>query len=76
MFAGPFQNYGRLLIVDHGDEYMTVLAGMEQINASVGQELLGGEPVGAMGNVYKDLYLEVRHQGMPEDPEPWFKRKG
>lgn len=76
LFAGPFQNYGRLLIVDHGDEYMTVLAGMEQINASVGQELLGGEPVGAMGNVYKDLYLEVRHQGMPEDPEPWFKRKG
>ena len=74
LFAGPFQNYGRLLIVDHGDEYLTVLAGMDSINASVGQELLAGEPVGAMGNTYTDLYLEVRSQGTPEDPEEWFKR--
>ena len=73
LFAGPFQNYGRLLIVDHGDEYLTVLAGMEYINASVGQELLAGEPVGAMGNSYTDLYLEIRHQGMPEDPEEWLR---
>ena len=76
LFAGPFQNYGRLLIVDHGDEYLTVLAGMDSINASVGQELLAGEPVGAMGNTYTDLYLEVRSGGTPEDPEEWFKRKG
>ena len=76
LFAGPFQNYGRLLIVDHGDEYLTVLAGMEYINASVGQELLAGEPVGAMGQSYTDLYLELRSGGTPEDPEEWFKRKG
>ncbi|MGN0919356.1 MAG: murein hydrolase activator EnvC family protein [Alphaproteobacteria bacterium] len=75
LFAGPFQNYGRLLIVDHGDEYLTVLAGMDAINACVGQELLAGEPVGTMGNVYIDLYLEVRSQGTPEDPEEWFKRR-
>lgn len=74
LFAGPFQNYGRLLIVDHGDEYLTVLAGMDTINASVGQELLAGEPVGTMGNVYTDLYLEIRSAGIPEDPEEWFKR--
>ena len=76
LFAGPFQNYGQLLIVDHGDEYLTVLAGMESINASVGQELLAGEPVGAMSNSYTDLYLEIRFQGTPENPEEWFKRKG
>ena len=76
LFAGPFQNYGRLLIVDHGDEYLTVLAGMDSINASVGQELLAGEPVGAMSDSYTELYLEIRHQGIPENPEPWFKQKG
>ena len=76
LFAGPFQNYGRLLIVDHGDEYLTVMAGMDDINASVGQELLAGEPVGAMGTSYTDLYLELRAGGTPEDPEEWFKRKG
>ena len=73
LFAGPFQNYGRLLIVDHGDEYLTVLAGMDTINASVGQELLAGEPVGAMGQSYTDLYLEIRSGGVPENPEEWFK---
>ena len=76
LFAGPFQNYGQLLIVDHGDEYLTVLAGMGTINASVGQELLAGEPVGSMSLSYTDLYLEIRHKGIPEDPEPWFKQKG
>ena len=76
LFAGPFQNYGRLLIVDHGDEYLTVLAGMGTINASVGQELLAGEPVGSMNDYYTDLYLELRHKVIPENPEPWFKQKG
>ena len=76
LFAGPFQNYGRLLIVDHGDEYLTVLAGMGTINASVGQELLAGEPIGSMNNYYTDLYLELRHKGVPENPEEWFKQKG
>ena len=73
LFAGPFQNYGRLLIVDHGDEYLTVLAGMDTINAAVGQELLAGEPVGAMGVQNTDLYMEIRFQGIPENPEEWFK---
>ena len=76
LFAGPFQNYGQLLIVDHGDEYLTVLAGMDTINASVGQELLAGEPIGSMNSSYTDLYLEIRHKGIPENPENWFKRKG
>lgn len=72
LFAGPFQNYGQLLIIDHGDNYMTVLAGMKQIDVMVGQELLAGEPIGAMGESYTDLYLEMRHQGQAIDPEPWF----
>lgn len=76
LFAGPFQNYGKLLIVDHGDEYLTVLAGIGSINASVGQELLAGEPVGSMSSSYTDLYLEIRFQGTPENPEEWFKKKG
>ena len=76
LFAGPFQNYGKLLIVDHGDEYLSVLAGLGTINAAVGQELLAGEPIGSMGTSYTDLYLEIRFQGIPENPEEWFKLKG
>ncbi len=76
LFAGPFQNYGQLLIIDHGNGYMTVLAGMSQIDVMVGQELLAGEPIGQMGQNYTDLYLEMRHQGQAIDPEPWFVKGG
>ena len=76
LFAGPFQNYGQLLIVDHGDAYLTVMAGMAHIDVSVGQELLAGEPVATMGTNYADLYVELRYQGQAIDPEPWFVKKG
>lgn len=76
LFAGPFQNYGQLVIIDHGDEYLTVLAGLGQMNISVGQEVLAGEPVGIMSSTYTDLYLEIRHHGQAIDPEPWFKKGG
>ena len=76
LFAGPFQNYGQLLIIDHGDEYLTVLAGLGHMDVTVGQEILAGEPVGAMSNTYTDLYLEMRYRGQAIDPEPWFKKGG
>ena len=72
LFAGPFQNYGQLIIIDHGDNYLTVMAGMDRIDASVGQQLLAGEPIGYMKRNYTNLYLELRHSGQAIDPRPWF----
>ena len=48
-FAGPFRSYGRLLIINAGDGYYLLLAGMDQINVEVGQFVLAGEPVATMG---------------------------
>ncbi len=72
VFAGPFQNYGKLVIIDHGDNYLTVLSGMDIINTSVGHQLLTGEPIGNMSNTYTNLYLEVRQNGQAINPRPWF----
>ena len=72
LFAGPFQNYGKLVIIDHGDNYLTVLAGMDTITTSVGSQLLTGEPIGRMGADYTALYLEVRQNGQAINPRPWF----
>ena len=72
LFAGPFQNYGKLVIIDHGDNYLTVLAGMDTITTSVGSQLLTGEPIGRMGTDYKALYLEIRQNGQAINPRPWF----
>ena len=72
LFAGPFQNYGKLVIIDHGDNYLTVLAGMDTITTSVGSQLLTGEPIGRMGANYTSLYIEVRQNGQAINPRPWF----
>ncbi len=74
-FAGPFRHYGLLLIIDHGDGFHTLLAGMGSIDGTVGQLLLAGEPVGQMKNSSKEkpkLYMELRNNGAPIDPMPWL----
>lgn len=87
-FAGPFRSYGRLLIINAGDGYYILLAGMDQIDVEVGQFVLAGEPVAAMGetglsadssakgNVRTDpvLYVEFRKDGGSIDPEPWWAK--
>ncbi|MEH6545506.1 MAG: peptidoglycan DD-metalloendopeptidase family protein [Sneathiella sp.] len=74
-FAGPFRHYGLLLIIDHGDGYHTLLAGLGSIEGAVGQLLLAGEPVGQMKKSSKDkpkLYMELRSKGAPINPGPWL----
>ncbi len=72
LFAGPFQNYGQLVIIDHGDNYLTVLSGMDTISTTVGSQVLTGEPIGHMSMNYVNLYLEVRQGSQAIDPRPWF----
>jgi septal ring factor EnvC (AmiA/AmiB activator) len=81
-FEGPFRSYGQILIIEHGGGYHTVLAGLDRVDAVVGQWLLAGEPVGVMGagegsgdtasTGRPKLYLELRRDGQPIDPVPWF----
>jgi septal ring factor EnvC (AmiA/AmiB activator) len=84
LYAGPFRSYRQLLILDAGDGYLVVLAGMDRISVAQGQSILAGEPVGAMGeartasaaagveNVTPELYVEFRKNGKSVDPDPWW----
>ena len=73
LFAGPFKNYGQVIILDHGDSYLTLLAGLETVNPAVGQTVLAGEPIGQMKISKAELYIEIRHEGQVLDPGGWFK---
>jgi len=85
LYAGPFRSYGQLLILNAGDGYHVVLAGMSRISVVTGQAVLAGEPIGGMGdarvasasaeplgNAAMELYVEFRKDGKPVDPAPWW----
>ncbi|SEN14867.1 Septal ring factor EnvC, activator of murein hydrolases AmiA and AmiB [Methylobacterium sp. UNC300MFChir4.1] len=82
-FAGPFRSYGQLLIINAGDGYYLLLAGMDRISVEVGQFVLAGEPVGSMGDRGAGpggsegdptLYVEFKKDGGSIDPEPWWAK--
>ncbi len=80
VFAGPFRDYGEILIISHGQGYHTLLAGMSRISAVAGQWVLAGEPVGVMGagegpessKSRARLYVELRSNGKPVNPLLWL----
>jgi len=79
VYAAPFRSFGLLLIVDCGGGYHFVLAGLERLDASAGQRLLAGEPIGILGGTGASggsLYVELRRNGQPVDPRPWFAARG
>jgi septal ring factor EnvC (AmiA/AmiB activator) len=85
-FAGKFRSYGQMVIVNPGEGYLVLLAGMDQTSAQHGQSIKAGEPVGTMGlkpgklalsNGLTQvstpvLYVEFRKNGDPVDPAPWW----
>lgn len=76
LFAGAFRGYGRLVIIEHGDGYHTLLAGIGRLDTSVGQSLLAGEPVGIMvAQSQPTLYIELRKNGQPINPAGWLSGK-
>lgn len=84
VYAGPFRSYGQLLILNVGGGYHLLLAGMDRISVDLGQFVLTGEPVGEMGSGSQIaavlatgssqpvLYIELRKDGLPVDPGPWW----
>ncbi len=54
VFAGPFRGYGRILIIEHGEGYHTLLAGLGRIEVSVGQVVATGEPIATTGGLDTD----------------------
>ncbi len=77
VYADWLRGFGNLLIVDHGDSYMTLYANTEALLKQVGDIIRGGETVATVGNSggnpESGLYFEMRHQSRPFDPLPWVR---
>jgi septal ring factor EnvC (AmiA/AmiB activator) len=76
-FAGWFRGYGKLVILDHGDEYFTISGHLADIQVEVGDEVDSRGVIGTVGETGSlsgpRLYFEVRHGREPQDPTKWLR---
>ncbi len=77
LYAGWFRGYGRILIVDHGDGYYTLVAHASEILRRVGDPVHGGEEIARVGDSGSlegpIVYFEIRREGRPLDPKEWIR---
>jgi murein hydrolase activator len=75
LFAGSYHKTGKVLILEMGGGYDLVLAGLDRLDVRPGDELLAGEPVGAMprAGAGTRLYFELRQNGKGVSPAPWME---
>ena len=76
-FADWLRGFGLLLIIDHGEGYMSLYGQNRSLYKEVGAWVNRGEVVAAAGNsggqLRDGLYLELRKNGKPFNPTSWFK---
>ena len=79
VYADWLRGFGNLLILDHGDGYMSLYGNNESLLKQVGDETRTGDTIAATGNSGGNpdsgLYFELRFQGKPFDPIPWVTLK-
>ncbi|MBB71208.1 MAG: hypothetical protein CMF50_02265 [Legionellales bacterium] len=79
IFADWLKGFGLLLIIDHGDNYMTLYGRNQSLYAQVGDHVKAGDLIAKVGHSggYSEsgLYFEIRRNGSPLDPERWCNAK-
>lgn len=75
VFADWLGSSGQLLIIDHGDGFMSLYAHNQQLYRTVGEWVSGGDRIAAVGNTggqrETGLYFEIRRNGTAENPVNW-----
>lgn len=78
VFADWLRGFGLLLIIDHGDGYMSLYSHNESLFKQVGDWVETGEAVATVGTSggldRPGLYFEIRHQGEPQNPLSWCQK--
>ncbi len=74
-YARHFKGYGNMVVIDHGGEVFSLVAGLSSIHARVDQRVDMGTRLGVAGLEREEgnLYLEIRVGGKPQDPKRWLQ---
>ena len=76
IFADWYKGYGNMIIVGHGDQYMSIYGNNQAVLKHVGDTVKAGDVIASAGNSggneESGLYFEIRHQGRAFDPLNWI----
>ena len=79
VFSDWLRGFGLLLIIDHGDKYMTLYGNNQSLLKRAGDSVTTGDMIALSGEQgirqYTGLYFELRHRGNPIDPVQWLGKK-
>lgn len=78
VYANWLSGFGNILIIDHGEQYLSVYAYNQSLLRQVGDVVARGDEVARVGatggQVEPGLYFEIRHAGAPVNPQLWLKQ--
>ncbi len=79
IFSDYLRGYGLLVIIDHGEGYMSLYAHNQVLLRETGDWVKPGERIARVGNTGGQadhaLYFEIRHNGKPTNPKAWLASK-
>ncbi len=77
IFSGYMRGYGKMVIIDHDQQYYSVTARFDEIQVNEGDPIKQGQVIGMTGEIAtlfsKGLYFEIRHGELAENPLDWLK---
>jgi septal ring factor EnvC (AmiA/AmiB activator) len=77
-YADRVSGYGMVVIVDHGDRYLSLYANATSVQVQPGRPVGAGEPLGEAVGTESDnrVYFELRHGESPLNPLGWLLKRG
>ncbi len=67
-FAGPYRGYDRIVIIEHGGGWTSLVTGLARTDVEVGEDLVSGAPLGVAAVDEPVVTLELRREGTPVNP--------
>lgn len=78
LFADWLRGFGLVIVVDHGEGYMTLYGHNQALLKNTGEEVQQNEEIALMGQTggrsRPTLYFEIRYRGKPQNPTGWISR--
>ncbi|MEO0689345.1 MAG: peptidoglycan DD-metalloendopeptidase family protein [Pseudomonadota bacterium] len=67
-FSGPYEGFGRIVIIEHEGAWTSLVTGLARADVAVGQDVIGGAPLGVANSDGGAVGIELRQDGEPVNP--------